>query len=65
MGTAIWRISGAKTREILMSVVLILKQRFDDLQARFKNTLDRLAQNPNPDPYDLLFQQDPSQPARN
>ncbi len=57
--------AGAKTREILVSVLLTLKQRFSDFQARFKTALDRLAQNPNLDPYDLLFSQHPSQPARN
>jgi len=57
--------AGAKTREILMSVVGTLKQRFDDFQTRFKNALDRLAKNPNLDPYTLLFQQDPPQPANN
>ena len=57
--------AGAKTREILMSVVVTLKQRFDDFQTRFKNALDCLAKNPNLDPYDLLFKQDPPQPAHN
>ena len=57
--------NGAKTREILMSVLLTLKQRFSDFQTRFKTALDSLAQNPSLHPYDLLFQQDPSHPARN
>jgi transposase len=52
--------AGALTREILMSIVLTLKQRFDDFQARFKHALDHLAQNPNLDPYNFLFKQDPS-----
>lgn len=52
--------AGAQTREILMSIVLTLKQRFHDFQSRFKTALDHLAQNPNLDPYNLLFQQDPS-----
>jgi transposase len=57
--------AGARTREILMTIVLTLKQRFDDFQTRFKDALDQLAQNPNLDPYHLLFQQNPSQPAHN
>jgi transposase len=57
--------AGAKTREILMSVLLTLKQRLSDFQSRFKDALDSLAENPNLDPYVLLFQQDPSQPAHN
>ena len=52
--------AGALTREILMSIVLTLKQRFDDFQARFKNALDRLAEDSTLHPYNLLFQQDPS-----
>jgi hypothetical protein len=55
--------AGARTREILMNILFTLKQRFDDFQIRFKNPLDRLAENPNLDPYALLSQQDPSQPA--
>ena len=35
--------AGARTREILMSIVLTLKQRFPDFPARFKNALDQLA----------------------
>ena len=57
--------AGARTREILMSILLTLKQRFDDFQTRFKNALDHLAQNPNLDPYNLLFKQNSSQPAHN
>jgi hypothetical protein len=43
-----------------MSIVLTLKQRFDDFPTRFKHALDQLAQNPELDPYNLLFQQYPS-----
>lgn len=57
--------AGAKTREILMSILFTLKQRFSDFQTRFKTALDRLAENPNLDPYHLLFHQDSSQPAHN
>jgi transposase len=52
--------AGARTREILMSIVLTLKQRFEHFPTRFKNALDQLAQNPNLDPYHLLFQLNPS-----
>jgi transposase len=52
--------AGATTREILMSIVLTLRQRLDDFQARFKNALDHLAENPNLHPYHLLFKQHPS-----
>jgi hypothetical protein len=57
--------AGAKTREILMSILFTLKQRFPDFHTRFKNALDRLSENPTLDPYMLLFQQDSPQPARN
>jgi len=57
--------AGAQTREILMSVVLTLKQHFDDFQTRFKTALDRLAEDPTLDPYNLLFQQNSSQSAHN
>ena len=52
--------AGAQTREILMSIVLTLKQRFPNFQTRFKHALDQLAQDPNLNPYLLLFQQHPS-----
>ena len=57
--------AGARTREILMSIVLTLKQRFEDFPTRFKNALDQLAHNPELAPYNLLFQQHPSLPAHN
>lgn len=57
--------AGARTRETLMSIIFTLKQRFDDLQTRFKNALDRLAENHNLDPYTLFFQQDPPQTTHN
>jgi len=55
--------AGARTREVLMTVLLTLKQRFDHFQARFKNALDRLAETPSLDPYNLLFQANPREPA--
>lgn len=47
--------AGARTREILMSILLTLKKRCDDFQTRFKHALDQLAENPSLDPYQLLF----------
>lgn len=47
---------GAKTRGIVMTVLLSMKKQFPaDYQQRFKAALDHLAQNPNDEPYDLLF----------
>ena len=46
-----------------MSILLTLQQRFPDLPTRFKNALDRLAENHILDPYNLPFQQDLSQAA--
>ena len=57
--------AGAKTREILMSILFTLKQRFPDFHTRFQNTLDRLAENSTLDPCMILFQQDSPEPARN
>lgn len=42
--------AGAKTREILTTLVHTLKLRFPDPQSRFKTVLDRIAVNPTPDP---------------
>jgi hypothetical protein len=52
--------AGAGTREILMSIVLTVKQRFEDFPAPLKNALDHVAQNANLDPHSLLFRQNPS-----
>jgi transposase len=50
--------AGAKTRETLMTVLCTLRKRFpDDFVARFKRTLDHLAEDPTRDPYPLLFQE--------
>ncbi len=54
--------AGARTREIFMTIILTLKQRFADLPTRFKRGLDQLARNPDLDPCNLL-KQDPSHPA--
>jgi len=47
--------AGARTREILMTVLTTLRRRFPDFQARFKNALDHLARQPAASPYKLLF----------
>ena len=46
---------GAKTREILMTVLHTLKKRSPDFAARFKSALDKIATDPSFDPYQLLF----------
>lgn len=46
---------GARTREILMSVLHTLRKRTDDVFEAFHHTLDMLAENENSDPYELLF----------
>lgn len=46
---------GAKTREILMTVLFTLKKRCDNYAARFKSVLDAFANNPNSNLYELLF----------
>lgn len=48
---------GARTREILMTVLHTLRKRTADAAAAFRNFLDQLARQPNADPYDLLFPQ--------
>ena len=48
--------AGAKSRGILMTVLISLKKQHpDDYQQRFKTALDHLAANPTADPYALLF----------
>lgn len=48
--------AGAKTRGILMSVLVSLKKQHPtDFQQRFKAALDKLASNPSADPHTLLF----------
>jgi transposase len=46
---------GARTREILMTVLHTLKKRGVDVYGVFKAALDRLAADASLDPYDLLF----------
>jgi len=47
--------AGAKTREVLMSVVHTLVKRVADPESHFKSVLDQLAADPTPDPVALLF----------
>jgi transposase len=51
---------GARTREILMTVLHTLKKRTDDVPGRFKQALDRLAADPTTDPYQAVFGPDTS-----
>ena len=52
--------AGAKTREVLMTLVHTLALRFSDPQAHFKSVLDQLAEDPTRAPLPLLFPQDSS-----
>jgi transposase len=52
--------AGAKTREVLMTLVHTLALRFPDPQAHFKSVLDQLAEDPTRNPIRLLFPQDSS-----
>ncbi len=47
--------AGAKTREVLMSVVHTLAKRVPDPESRFKSVLDQLAADPSKNPVALLF----------
>jgi len=47
--------AGAKTREVLMSVVHTLAKRLPDPEAHFKAVVDQLAADPSKDPIALLF----------
>ena len=47
--------AGAKTREVLMSVVHTLVKRVADPEAHFKAALDQLAADPTRNPVELLF----------
>lgn len=51
---------GAKTREILMSVLHTLKKRHPHAEQHLKWVLDQLATNPKQDPFPLLFPNDTS-----
>jgi transposase len=47
--------AGAKTRGILMSVLVTLKKRGVDVTTRLKEVLDEIARNPTQNPFSLLF----------
>lgn len=47
--------AGAKTRGILMSVLVTLKKRGFDVTTRLKEVLDEIARNPTQNPFPLLF----------
>ena len=52
--------AGAKTREILMSLIHTLEKRVADPEAHLKRVLDQLALDPKLDPLSLLFPPDTS-----
>ena len=52
--------AGAKTREILMTVLHTLKKKTADVTAAFKSALDKLAEQPDLDPYKTIFSFDSS-----
>jgi hypothetical protein len=52
--------AGARTREVLMSVLHTLRKRTDDVTAAFQRVLDSLVQDPTADLYQLLFRSDSS-----
>jgi hypothetical protein len=51
---------GAKTREILMTVLHTLRKKHPEPEKHFKWVLDRLAENIKQDPFPLLFPADSS-----
>jgi transposase len=51
---------GARTREILMTILNTLKKRTSDPARSLKAVLDKLAEDPHLDPYKLLFHHDTS-----
>jgi len=51
---------GARTREILMTVLHTLKKRTPDVMTVFKSALDKIAEQPNANPAKLLFGLDSS-----
>jgi hypothetical protein len=52
--------AGARTREVLMSVLHTLRKRTEEVTAAFRQTLDRLVQEPMAELYKLLFRTDSS-----
>ena len=52
--------AGARTREILMTVLHTLKKRTSDVTIAFKCALDKLTEQPAIEPYDAIFSLDSS-----
>jgi len=52
--------AGARTREVLMSVLQTLRKRSEEVIAAFQRALDRLAEDPKANLYKLLFRSDSS-----
>lgn len=52
--------AGARTREVLMTVLHTLRKRGSHVMEAFKSALDKLAQQPNLDPSKVLFNLDSS-----
>ena len=52
--------AGAKTQDVLMTVVHTLKKRSRDPESHFKSVLDQWAADPSQNPVDLLFPFDSS-----
>lgn len=52
--------AGARTREVLMSVLHTLRKRTEDVTVAFQHALDRLAADDSCDPYTALFRFDSS-----
>ena len=52
--------AGAKTREILMTILHTLKKRSNNVELSFKSALDIIAADTNADRYVALFRQDSS-----
>ncbi len=52
--------AGARTREILMTVLHTLKKRTPDVTTAFKSALDKLAEQTNIDPNKAIFSFDSS-----
>ncbi len=57
--------AGARTREILMTVLHTLKKRFGNADLVFKSALDKIVADPEVDRYTALFKQVSSVVGRN
>ena len=55
-------LRGARTREVLMTVLYTLRKQTDDPVAAFRSFLDQLAANPQADPFTPLFDKPMSTP---